>query len=101
MASAAKQAIAQVRAEHVCAVNTTDVDLLLKGMTDDVVYIAPEQPPVRGKEALRAFIAPLHGQASLDITMTAESVEVSGAHATEWGSASGLNRAGIVGDPNP
>ena len=53
-------AIAGVRTEHVEAVNSTDVELLLKGMTDDVVYLAPQLPPIRGKDELRKFVAPIY-----------------------------------------
>ena len=46
-------AIASVLQEHVDAVNAGEVDALLAGMTDDVVYMPPGLPLLRGKDRLR------------------------------------------------
>jgi uncharacterized protein (TIGR02246 family) len=84
-----RDAIAAVLREHVDAVNTTDVELLLKGFTDDVVYIGPGAAPVLGKIAMREYISPIYAQASIQIAMRSESLEIAGDRATEWGSCHG------------
>jgi uncharacterized protein (TIGR02246 family) len=89
MGTGHEEAIAAVRAEHVEAVNSTDVDRLLAGMTDDVAYLAPQLPPIRGKDELRRFVAPIYAKASINVEMEAESLEVSGEHAVEWGNVRG------------
>ncbi len=94
------EAIAAVRTEHVEAVNSTDVEFLLKGMTDDIVYLAPQLAPIRGKDELRRFIAPIYAQASINIEMEAESLEVSGERAVEWGKVRGTLALG-GGDSEP
>lgn len=100
MATRHHAAIAAVRAEHVDAVNSTEVELLLKGMTDDVVYLAPELPPICGKIEMRESIAPVYARASIRIEMKVESLEVSGERAVEWGRARGTMAVGNA-DPTP
>ena len=64
------EAINLIRENHVKAVNNTDVELLLKDMSPDVVYLAPCLNPIKGKEALREFIAPLYNAIKAKIEMT-------------------------------
>ena len=85
----AQDLISAVRAKHVEAVNSTDVDRLLSGMTDDVVYLAPDLPPIRGKTAVRTFVAPIYERSAINISMVAESLDVSGSRAVEWGHVHG------------
>lgn len=90
--------IAAVLQEHVEAVNSCDVDLLLKGFTDDVVYIGTGAPPILGKAAMRAYIAPIYARASIRIEMKSEALEVSGDRAVEWGTCHGEM---TLGDDEP
>ena len=84
-----RDAIGTVLQEHVDAVNTTDVELLLKGFTDDVVYIGPGAAPILGKSAMREYITPIYAQASIQLAMKSESLEIAGDRATEWRSCHG------------
>lgn len=37
-------------------VETKDIDLILEGWADDAVMMAPGMPPLRGKEAIKAYV---------------------------------------------
>jgi uncharacterized protein (TIGR02246 family) len=85
----AVEAIAAVLQEHVDAVNTTDVDLLLNGFTEDVLYIGTGAPPILGKAAMREYIAPIYAEASISIEMKSHALEISSDRAVEWGTCHG------------
>jgi len=87
-------AIAALRRKHVHAVNSTDVDRLLEGMTEDVVYLAPDLPPVRGKSAVPDFVTPIYAKAAINISMTVDSLDLSGDRGVEWGTVLGSLRIG-------
>ena len=89
-----------MRQEHVDAVNTTDIELLLRGFTDDVVYISPQAAPIVGKEAMRTFLRPIYSDASISIEIEPESLEITGDRGVEWGSCHGRMSLG-GGDPAP
>ena len=100
MAEDARAAILRVHQEHLDAVNSCNAELLLRGMADDVVYIGPGQEPIRGKAALREFIAPVYQQASISIEMEIDSLEIGESHAVEWGRVRGQMALG-AGPPSP
>lgn len=81
--------IAAVLQEHVDAVNSTDVELLLNGFTDGIVYIGAGTPPIIGKSAMREYITPIYAQAAINIGITPEALEINGDRAIEWGSCHG------------
>ena len=81
--------IAAVLKEHVEAVNATDIELLLKGFTDDIVYIGAGAAPVIGKSAMREYISPIYAHASISISMKPAALEINGDRAIEWGSCHG------------
>ncbi len=87
-----RAAIASVLQEHVDAINAGEVDALLAGMTDDVVYMPPDQSLLRGKERLREWAVPIYGQFDTHISMRAEETVVAGDWAWEWGHLSGSMR---------
>ena len=87
--TSATAAIAAVWQEHLDAVNTTDLEFFLKGLTDDVVYIATGAAPILGKAAMREYVTPIFAQASVDFQMTSEALEVNGDRAVEWGTCTG------------
>jgi len=47
---------AKLLADYLARINSNDVDLLMEGLTDDVVYQAPHQPEVVGKAAVREWV---------------------------------------------
>jgi ketosteroid isomerase-like protein len=46
---------------YVAAINSNDVDTLMSDLTDDIVYQAPDAPEVKGKRAVRAWVAGYFG----------------------------------------
>jgi ketosteroid isomerase-like protein len=78
-------------------VNNTDVELLLAGFTDDVVYIGPGAAPILGKDAMREYITPIYAEASIDIGMKSEALDVSVDRAVEWGTSHGEMNLGEMG----
>jgi uncharacterized protein (TIGR02246 family) len=82
-------AIAQLRAEHVRGVNSTDAGLVLSGFAEEVAYLGPGLDPILGIDALRAFLQPVYEQVHMNISMTPNDVQVVGDVAYEWGSISG------------
>ena len=87
------EAIAKLLGEHVDAVNTGNVIANLAGFTEDVVYLPPDQPPVRGKSALEQFIQPFYDSFEAEIKMIPEETVVSGDWAFQWGTISGTIKA--------
>lgn len=94
-----RASIDSLRAEHVVGVNGRDADLVLRGMSDNVVYLGPELAPVVGLEALGAIIRPAYEELDPDITMTPQEVTVDRPHAFEWGCLGGVIRPSAGGDP--
>ena len=43
--------------DYVDAINSNDLDRLLEMLTDDVVFMAPDQPPMVGKDTLTPWLA--------------------------------------------
>lgn len=87
-----RQQLATLLREHVDAVNASNVEAILAGMTDDVVYLPPGQPLVRGQEALRKVMEPFYGSNDAQVSMRAEETVVDGDWAWEWGHLSGSIR---------
>ena len=96
-----EEAISRVLQEHVDAVNTCDVELLLRGMTDDVVYLGPSMEPILGKAAMRAYITPLYAKASIQLEATPVSIEIEDSRAIEWGLIKGTMASNSETDPEP
>ena len=91
-------AINAVRHEHVAAVNAGDLEAMLAGMTDDVVYLPPGQRPVLGKEALRSAVQPYYEQFEAHLSMDAAETVAAGDWAFEWGHGSNSLRPLTGGD---
>ena len=87
-----REQLATLLREHVDAVNASNVEAILKGMTDDAVYLAPGQPLVRGKDALGKVMVPFYGSNDAQVSMRAEETVVAGDWAWEWGHLSGSIR---------
>lgn len=87
--AADRAAIDSLRAEHVAAVNSRDADRLLNGEAEDLVYLAPDLAPIRGKQGLDALIRPLYQRIFPDISMTPQELVLRGDVAIEWGCLGG------------
>jgi len=85
-----------IREAHVKAVNSTDVELLLRDMSPDIVYLAPNLQPIEGKESLREFIIPVYEVVSPTIEMIPKDIKIINKVAIEWGIISGeIRQKGI------
>lgn len=90
------QSLKLIRDAHVSAVNSKDVELLLRDMSEDVIYLAPGLEPIIGKESLRKFIVPIYEVVSPTIEMTPKNVKVYNRIAIEWGIIEGkISQYGI------
>jgi ketosteroid isomerase-like protein len=89
-------AINLIRENHVKAVNSTDVQLLLRDMSPDIVYLAPDLQPIEGKESLREFITPIYEVISATIEMIPKDIKILDKIAIEWGIINGeIRQKGI------
>ncbi len=79
------EALHSVREAHDGAVNAGDLEAYLAVSAEDVVLLPPNEPPVVGKEAFRAWAQGLFGQFTFEETMSSDEVVVAG----DWGFDSG------------
>jgi uncharacterized protein (TIGR02246 family) len=82
-----EQAIRQLVATWLEASKAGDTDKVLRLMADDVVFLVPGQPPMRGKAAFAAGQAALR-QVDIDATSKIEEIKVLGEWAYLWTSLS-------------
>ncbi|MFQ5962467.1 MAG: YybH family protein [Candidatus Methylomirabilales bacterium] len=75
------EAVHRVRETHDAAVNAGDLEAYLAVFAEDAVLMPPNEPPVLGKEATRAWGQGLFSQFSFEETMSSEEVVVAG----DWG----------------
>jgi uncharacterized protein (TIGR02246 family) len=68
-----EQAIRELVATWLSASKAGDTEKVLSLMADDVVFLRPEQPPMRGKAA---FAATQSGLADIDLETTSEIQEI-------------------------
>lgn len=81
--------ITELRDEYVKAENAGDVDGILETCRDDIVFIPPEAPPVRGIDASREFLGEFLDAFDITIELSRETITVAGDFAYEWGTVSG------------
>jgi uncharacterized protein (TIGR02246 family) len=82
-----EQAIHQLSADWMAAVKAKDISKLLSLVTDDVVFLPPGLPPLRGKPAVEAMYKSFFPQfSSIEQHAALEEVEVAGDWAFAWGS---------------
>ncbi len=79
------EAIKLIRETHVKAVNTTDVELVLKDFSSDIIYLGPGLKPIEGKDALREFVTPLYEIIMPEIEMIPKDIKIINDVAIEWG----------------
>jgi uncharacterized protein (TIGR02246 family) len=95
------QALNAILAEHVAAVNSSDTAATLADFTDDVIYLPPAGPPVRGKPALASFVGSFYEAFTADIGMVAEETILMGDWAFQWGVLTGAVRPLVGGQEAP
>lgn len=98
MKSRELEAINRVLSYHVAAVNAGDVGANLRGFTEDIVYLPPDAPPMRGKKALEALIRAGVESFAAKIEMVPEETTVAGEWAFQWGTIKGAFQSHEGGD---
>jgi len=82
-----KRAIQKLTEAWLAAVRRKDIPALMNLITEDVVFLPPGVPPVRGKAAVEAMFAGFFPQfSSIEQTAATEEVIVAGDWAFAWGS---------------
>ena len=85
LTDADRKAFDTIRAVEIAAFSSGDVGKLAALWTDDILLLAPNDPPVSGKEAVRVWVLRMHEQFKIRGTYkSAEIVEVRGDVAVEW-----------------
>jgi uncharacterized protein (TIGR02246 family) len=79
-----EQAIREVLASWFRASKAGDVETVLSLMTEDVVFLVPGQPPMRGKAAFAASQAGMSARFTLDATSDTQEIIVLGDWAYIW-----------------
>jgi uncharacterized protein (TIGR02246 family) len=81
-----QEAIRELTEAWLAAVRAKDVDRLKEMVTDDVVFLPPGFPPIRGKQAVEAMYRSFFPQFStVEQTVSTEEVQVAGDWAYVWG----------------
>jgi len=81
-----KGAVERFTAEWNAAVRAKNVSKLMSMVTEDVVFLPPGFPPIRGKQAVEAMYQRFFPQfASIEQQAVSEEVEVMGEWAFAWG----------------
>src|SRR6476620_1650836 len=79
-------AIARFTAEWNAAMKAKDVVTLMNMVTEDVVFLPPAFPPIRGRQAVEAMYRSFFPQfSSIEQEAVSEEVEVMGEWAFAWG----------------
>jgi uncharacterized protein (TIGR02246 family) len=85
VASNSIEAVHQLTRAWIEAVKTKDIDRLLSLVTDDVVFLPPSGPPIKGKQAVGDLYRSLFAQFDVDQVANNEEIEVAGEWAFSWG----------------
>ncbi|HXM70525.1 MAG TPA: SgcJ/EcaC family oxidoreductase [Thermoanaerobaculia bacterium] len=80
-----EEAIRTLFAEWKRASQAKDVDRLLSFITDDAVFLAPGQPPIRGKSAVKGLFRQIFGAFTFDQEWVFEEIAVFGDWGYCWG----------------
>lgn len=96
--TADRAAIQKLQDRDIAASISYDVDALVSLWTDDGVLMVPNQAPIQGLDALRAFYEKQRdAMANVDVTAYEEEwqeVRIVGDYAFEWGQIHGRTRKG-------
>jgi uncharacterized protein (TIGR02246 family) len=80
-----QEAIDAMRQEFLKAYKTGDATALAACCSEDVVQLPPNEPAVRGKEALRTRYQSQFDRFACELLTTTEELEIAGAWAFAWG----------------
>ena len=72
------EAIATSLEQELAAVNSGDAEAFQAAITNDAVLMPPNEPPVTGKEAILAWQQAFFDQATVQLSISFEEVEVAG-----------------------
>lgn len=75
---ASKDELEDVRARWWATLSSGDLDGYLSLFTEDAVWVTPEVEQIEGREAIRAFWAPVLAQCDYEFTITSADVRVAG-----------------------
>jgi uncharacterized protein (TIGR02246 family) len=76
-----------------------DVERLLEFVTEDAVFLAPGQAPIRGKDAVRAVFTAVLARFQMEQAFVIEEIQVLGDWAFCWGVDSSVMRPLDGGEP--
>ncbi|HUF29251.1 MAG TPA: DUF4440 domain-containing protein [Gemmatimonadaceae bacterium] len=94
-------AVNTLREREVAAAEAGDVATLIELRTDGFVSMPPDQPPVRGKEAVREFFRGMFAQVELEETVVSEAVVLADDLAYDRGTFTGTVRPKTGGEAMP
>jgi uncharacterized protein (TIGR02246 family) len=80
-----EDAIRRLSDDWASAVKAKDLDRILDMVTDDVVFLPPGAPEVRGKPAVAELYSGLFARFNVEQTPTLDEVRVAGEWAFAWG----------------
>ena len=80
-------AVKKLHQQLAACMNARDLDRVMNGFSDDVVYMPPNQPALMGKNAVRSMWASLLREFAFEVVVSTDDVEVIGDRAIERGTA--------------
>jgi uncharacterized protein (TIGR02246 family) len=83
-----QQQIREVIATWMRASKENDLDTVLTLMAEDVVFLRPGQPPMRGRDAFAAASRSVHGSIRLEDESEIQEIRIDGDHAYCWNNLS-------------
>jgi uncharacterized protein (TIGR02246 family) len=96
-----KQAIRELIATWLRASADGDIDRILGLMAEDVVFLLPGQPPMRGREAFAAAFRQMIGKVRIEGKPDIQEIHIAGDYAFCWNQLSiTITPAGGGGPPN-
>jgi uncharacterized protein (TIGR02246 family) len=79
-----KQKIREVIAAWMRAMAEGDLESVLSLMAEDVVFLLPGQPPMRGRDAFAAFSRPAFGHVRIEGKPDIQEIHIAGDYAFCW-----------------
>jgi uncharacterized protein (TIGR02246 family) len=98
-APTSSEAIHQLSQRWIEAVKAKDIDQLLRLVTDDIGFLPPGMPPIKGKDAVSELYRSLFAQFDVDQAAHSEETEVAGDWAYSWGTET-LTLSPLAGGPS-
>src|SRR6266705_3634920 len=83
-----KQKIREIIATWMRATAEGNLEQLLSLMAEDVVFLLPGQPPMRGREAFAAALRPSIGQVRIEGKPDIQEIHIAGDYAICWNNLS-------------